>query len=94
MISASIRCLASLTIFSFSAIARSVMISAEDGRAGDGRTARFSAIARSVMISAWLEASERSDAECFSAIARSVMISADSSSNLMWSQTKFQCYSS
>ena len=61
----------------FSAIARSVMISAAlDTRTHIG-VSRFSAIARSVMISAAEAAAYQIGAAyCFSAIARSVMISA------------------
>ena len=60
----------------FSAIARSVMISAYEpvpmGLTDDG----FSAIARSVMISALGVDLDTTKQVCFSAIARSVMISA------------------
>ena len=61
---------------SFSAIARSVMISAVSGTSVQNQTLCFSAIARSVMISAataFVSAIE--DTKGFSAIARSVMIS-------------------
>ena len=65
-----------LIVFSFSAIARSVMISAENSALATERNRSSSAIARSVMISASkCEQTNRQDTR-FSAIARSVMISA------------------
>ena len=61
----------------FSAIARSVMISAGRSITASTRTSSFSAIARSVMISAYLNHDgSKPDILSFSAIARSVMISA------------------
>ena len=64
-------------LVSFSAIARSVMISASALQADAGlKRARFSAIARSVMISAPNGPTALPSLERFSAIARSVMISA------------------
>ena len=61
----------------FSAIARSVMISAATSGKLKIFVKRFSAIARSVMISASIvETKAVAAAICFSAIARSVMISA------------------
>ena len=59
----------------FSAIARSVMISAEL-KAAKLRRVSFSAIARSVMISAKNDQPSQALNTRFSAIARSVMISA------------------
>ena len=61
----------------FSAIARSVMISATSALNAKNPTAGFSAIARSVMISAY-QRQHHKQRDClgFSAIARSVMISA------------------
>ena len=83
-------------ILCFSAIARSVMISAS---ALDTRTrigvSRFSAIARSVMISAGQQVDKQSlDENSFSAIARSVMISAIAELVTGAVELKFQCYSS
>ena len=61
----------------FSAIARSVMISAEVFLRRSLRFRGFSAIARSVMISAAMLPVAAGGGKCsFSAIARSVMISA------------------
>ena len=62
--------------FGFSAIARSVMISAARISVVHGAAQSFSAIARSVMISADDPVPPHSGGACFSAIARSVMISA------------------
>ena len=62
---------------SFSAIARSVMISAAASTLRSVRLkSSFSAIARSVMISAHQKEVMKNRHQCFSAIARSVMISA------------------
>ena len=69
---------------SFSAIARSVMISASIQSLRTRSTFGFSAIARSVMISAMLVLLLRVATSGFSAIARSVMISAN------YSQTNYQ----
>ena len=80
----------------FSAIARSVMISAVAAASEMRlRAERFSAIARSVMISAanklfLIKKFMRS----FSAIARSVMISATKTLNTRATPMRFQCYSS
>ena len=61
----------------FSAIARSVMISAKQPSKFTQVKRCFSAIARSVMISASDQPSQALNTQaCFSAIARSVMISA------------------
>ena len=60
----------------FSAIARSVMISARNDQPSQALNTRFSAIARSVMISALKVFSVFDSKLRFSAIARSVMISA------------------
>ena len=60
----------------FSAIARSVMISAMLSIVTTLVKLRFSAIARSVMISAQRRRQKRQGCLGFSAIARSVMISA------------------
>ena len=77
MISARDRPWVALCSFRFSAIARSVMISAQGHRLRLGRLSRFSAIARSVMISATGKARASNGLwRSFSAIARSVMISA------------------
>ena len=65
---------------SFSAIARSVMISAALGTRTCIGVSRFSAIARSVMISAHNTLLKSDQPGRFSAIARSVMISATSKS--------------
>ncbi len=63
--------------FSFSAIARSVMISAFLSSKFLVANVCFSAIARSVMISATVSGTNvQNQTLCFSAIARSVMISA------------------
>ena len=78
----------------FSAIARSVMISASKAAADTLQGLRFSAIARSVMISATLEAAKTVIAACFSAIARSVMISALDIAKAIARHEWFQCYSS
>ena len=68
-----------MLLICFSAIARSVMISAKNGQQDQAPNKRFSAIARSVMISAAVVVNSfASQAHCFSAIARSVMISARS----------------
>ena len=69
----------SLLSSSFSAIARSVMISAIAAATAFVSTIGFSAIARSVMISAIVAVRLRNFGLSFSAIARSVMISASSS---------------
>ncbi len=67
----------SIAITRFSAIARSVMISAMILRKNLSSKSCFSAIARSVMISAKTSEQDASyPAAGFSAIARSVMISA------------------
>ena len=77
MISARDRPWVALCSFRFSAIARSVMISATGkARASNGLWRSFSAIARSVMISAANELEKTLKKPSFSAIARSVMISA------------------
>ena len=65
----------------FSAIARSVMISAESEPEMNKERPSFSAIARSVMISAIIVIGSTTGLLSFSAIARSVMISAD---NRLW----------
>ena len=83
-----------LSISGFSAIARSVMISATSETLDEEAALCFSAIARSVMISANEAFNKARVAKGFSAIARSVMISAftgsPSPNRLPW----FQCYSS
>ena len=76
MISAIKSVMQSTDIIRFSAIARSVMISAFLNLRFLAVSACFSAIARSVMISAWLLMALFQIAFSFSAIARSVMISA------------------
>ena len=77
MISAGRASLLTASSFGFSAIARSVMISARTKTIRPKFLKRsFSAIARSVMISALNSGSAIWEAFSFSAIARSVMISA------------------
>ena len=80
---------------SFSAIARSVMISAYANELNLAASRSFSAIARSVMISAAASTlrSVRLKSS-FSAIARSVMISAVAVSTILQVHDAFQCYSS
>ncbi len=80
---------------SFSAIARSVMISAYANELNLAASRSFSAIARSVMISAAASTlrSVRLKSS-FSAIARSVMISASPDARLQRPEYLFQCYSS
>ena len=75
----------------FSAIARSVMISAFTDSVVLGSKDRFSAIARSVMISAkTVPLSITATDPCFSAIARSVMISALlNSASAIWEAFSF-----
>ena len=70
----------------FSAIARSVMISASSCPFLCFRLQSFSAIARSVMISAELLPIVPNQTISFSAIARSVMISAKEASTLTYAQ--------
>ena len=76
MISASSSALSTRTCIGFSAIARSVMISATGPLKLEHYDGSFSAIARSVMISATSNEYTSQTKTGFSAIARSVMISA------------------
>ena len=79
----------------FSAIARSVMISASKHSSRLAASSSFSAIARSVMISAGSNRLAFSRIQfSFSAIARSVMISASPDARLQRPEYLFQCYSS
>ena len=80
----------------FSAIARSVMISAVVvANSFVSQTPCFSAIARSVMISAVRRFAFLCAANSFSAIARSVMISASTQiPRSVFDRSQFQCYSS